>query len=225
MFNVYYCFRRWVTYHGLALNVTTDLAPYLDIVPCGIKDKAVGSVLSMTRRHAALVQAGQVVGGDPGSRSRQKGRSDSGSRPEIEGMIGPRVAGDSCVVLEDLRGADTPPKSGSSSSSSAQALSGRNMSAVRVATAGAEAVASSRYARGAVAGGVRDSSCGFGAQLHDGISGGSGAPQLQLDYSVALLDAFASVFGVQLDPGDPAGLAGMAPEPLVGPVGGGDGRS
>lgn len=36
--------RRWVTYHGLALNVTVDLDPYKYIVPCGIADKPVTSV-------------------------------------------------------------------------------------------------------------------------------------------------------------------------------------
>ena len=39
--------KRWVTYHGLALNVTTDLGPFRSIVPCGIPDKPVGSVRSM----------------------------------------------------------------------------------------------------------------------------------------------------------------------------------
>lgn len=36
--------RRWVTYHGLALNVTPDLQPYAHIVPCGISDRPVTSI-------------------------------------------------------------------------------------------------------------------------------------------------------------------------------------
>ena len=35
---------RWVTMHGLALNVNTDLSYFDHIVPCGIDDKAVTSM-------------------------------------------------------------------------------------------------------------------------------------------------------------------------------------
>jgi lipoyl(octanoyl) transferase len=35
---------KWVSYHGIALNVTTDLEPFGYIVPCGIDDKEVTSV-------------------------------------------------------------------------------------------------------------------------------------------------------------------------------------
>lgn len=35
---------RWVTMHGLALNVNTDLNYFKHIVPCGIDDKAVTSI-------------------------------------------------------------------------------------------------------------------------------------------------------------------------------------
>ncbi len=35
---------RWITMHGLALNVNTDLSYFRDIVPCGISDKDVTSL-------------------------------------------------------------------------------------------------------------------------------------------------------------------------------------
>jgi lipoyl(octanoyl) transferase len=35
--------RKWVTFHGIALNVNTDLSHYDGIVPCGITDQGVTS--------------------------------------------------------------------------------------------------------------------------------------------------------------------------------------
>ena len=34
--------RRWITQHGLALNVTCDLEGFESVVPCGLKGRAVG---------------------------------------------------------------------------------------------------------------------------------------------------------------------------------------
>lgn len=39
--------RRWVTYHGIALNVCPDLSHYAGIVPCGIRDHGVISLQAL----------------------------------------------------------------------------------------------------------------------------------------------------------------------------------
>ena len=41
---------RWISMHGLALNVVTDLSHFEHIVPCGIADKAVTSVARELQR-------------------------------------------------------------------------------------------------------------------------------------------------------------------------------
>lgn len=42
--------RKWVTTHGLALNVCNDLAIFDNIIPCGITDSAVTSLTQELRR-------------------------------------------------------------------------------------------------------------------------------------------------------------------------------
>lgn len=36
--------KKWVTYHGIAVNITTNLDMYNNIIPCGIKDFSVTSL-------------------------------------------------------------------------------------------------------------------------------------------------------------------------------------
>ena len=42
--------RRWVTYHGFALNVNTDLSHFAAITPCGISDRPVTSMAKILGR-------------------------------------------------------------------------------------------------------------------------------------------------------------------------------
>ncbi|KAL6571522.1 Octanoyltransferase LIP2p2, chloroplastic [Orobanche hederae] len=42
---------QWITCHGLALNVTTDITPFQRIVPCGIRDREVGSIKDLLKEN------------------------------------------------------------------------------------------------------------------------------------------------------------------------------
>jgi lipoyl(octanoyl) transferase len=39
--------RHWITYHGIALNVEPDLSHYAGIVPCGIQEHGVTSLVDL----------------------------------------------------------------------------------------------------------------------------------------------------------------------------------
>lgn len=52
---------RWVTMHGFALNLRPELALFRHIVPCGISEHGVSSVLDLTGAAPALREAAEVA--------------------------------------------------------------------------------------------------------------------------------------------------------------------
>lgn len=78
--------RRWVSYHGIAINVAPDLTHFDAIVPCGIRDHGVTSLKAL----------GQHRGTAGASRSAPSGlfvETDGALRASFEAAIAPTIDG------------------------------------------------------------------------------------------------------------------------------------
>jgi lipoyl(octanoyl) transferase len=53
--------REGVSYHGFALNVSTDLSYFNGIVPCGIQDKSVCSMESLLNRKIDIQEVKKII--------------------------------------------------------------------------------------------------------------------------------------------------------------------
>lgn len=53
--------KRYVTYHGLALNCNVDLTWFDNIVPCGIEDKAVTSLSRLLGRDVSVQEISPLL--------------------------------------------------------------------------------------------------------------------------------------------------------------------
>ena len=49
--------RRWVTYHGLSLNVDMDLRPFSEVIACGLVGKGVTSLAEVLGRNVDITDA------------------------------------------------------------------------------------------------------------------------------------------------------------------------
>ena len=42
--------KKWIAYHGFALNIDNNLDQYKKIIPCGIKDKGITNLVKIKKK-------------------------------------------------------------------------------------------------------------------------------------------------------------------------------
>lgn len=53
--------KKWVTFHGIAINICNDLTIFGNIVPCGIEDVEITNVLEITKKKIPLTQVREML--------------------------------------------------------------------------------------------------------------------------------------------------------------------
>ena len=42
--------KKWIAYHGFAININNNLDQYKKIIPCGIKDKGITNLVKIKKK-------------------------------------------------------------------------------------------------------------------------------------------------------------------------------
>ena len=77
---------RWVTTHGFALNVNTDVTPFSLIVPCGMRALSVTSMQRLLGRQVPLTEVASICVGEFAAVFERRMIAPSGDGRPLEGL-------------------------------------------------------------------------------------------------------------------------------------------
>ena len=48
--------KKWIAYHGFAININNNLDQYKKIIPCGIKDKGITNLVKIKKKNYSKLE-------------------------------------------------------------------------------------------------------------------------------------------------------------------------